>query len=152
MKEDGFTLVEILVSIVILMIIMIGFFQLFIHTNKTAVHNNEKIVAINLAKATIERMKVAPFSYIEEPEKKPDYIGKDRSNAIKYDFNKCSSIGKLNCEQLYKPEINDQTYIVEIEVNQDSDEMNMKLINAVVTVSLPDKNIRSSVEGYVTYE
>lgn len=150
--KDGFTLVEVLVSFTVLTIIVLTFFQLFIHMNKTAIRNNEKIVATHLANTTMERLKKDPFSYIEHPDTAPLYVGKSRNQAFKYTYEVCTAKNMANCDKLYHPEINDQTYVVEIDVNQNQDEIDMKLINAVITVRIPDKKIESKVEGYVTYD
>lgn len=61
-KESGFTLIEVVASIVIITIILLSFSQLFIQSNKTAAYNNEKLVAINMAEAELERLKMSPFS------------------------------------------------------------------------------------------
>ena len=62
-NENGFTLVELLASIIILSIIIIGIFQMFIFSSKTATSNQTKLVTTHLAKATIERIKVDAESY-----------------------------------------------------------------------------------------
>src|SRR5699024_7342090 len=62
-NENGFTLVEVLASIVIISVIMLGVVQLMSFTNKTAASNNSKLVTTHLAKATIERIKMQPETY-----------------------------------------------------------------------------------------
>jgi prepilin-type N-terminal cleavage/methylation domain-containing protein len=58
MRNDrGFTLVEILISIIILGIIMTGFFQFFIFSQKTTARNQDKLVAINVAQKALEQIK-----------------------------------------------------------------------------------------------
>ena len=57
-SRNGFTLVEVLAAIVIISIILIGVVNLLHFTNKTAYSNNAKLVSINLAKASIERIKL----------------------------------------------------------------------------------------------
>src|SRR5690625_3773894 len=63
--EHGFTLIEVLASIVIISVILLGVIQLIGLTNKTAVSNNTKLVTINLARTTMERIKLQPENYFE---------------------------------------------------------------------------------------
>lgn len=157
-NEKGVTLVEVLASIVIISIILLGVFSLLTFTNKTAVSNNAKLVSINLAKATIERMKVKPDDYFynfEELKAKTaefevvyDHEDCHRSHE---DFHTSESESECKCETLYLPVVNDQTYHVEITVSQTDEERDLKLLNVVVTVSLAERNIKSVVEGYVNY-
>lgn len=144
-NEKGVTLVEVLASIVIISIILLGVFSLLTFTNKTAVSNNAKLVSINLAKATIERMKVKPDDYFYNFE---ELKAKTAEFEVVYDHEDCRT---SECETLYLPVVNDQTYHVEITVSQTNEERNLKLLNVVVTVSLAERNIKSVVEGYVNY-
>lgn len=146
-NEKGVTLVEVLASIVIISIILLGVFSLLTFTNKTAVSNNAKLVSINLAKATIERMKVKPDDYFYNFEK---LIEKNAEFEVVYDHEDCRT-NENECETLYLPVVNDQTYHVEITVSQTDEERDLKLLNVVVTVSLAERNIKSVVEGYVNY-
>lgn len=143
-KEQGVTLVEVLASIVIISIILMGVFSLLTFTNKTAVSNNSKLVSINLAKATIERMKVASEEFLDMDEIKNKAVPFeeviDKDNCV-----------PANCADLYEHDVNDQTYHVEITVSQTSEEEQLNLLNVVVTVSLEERNIKSIVEGYVNY-
>lgn len=150
-NEQAFSLVEILASVVLISIVLIGVLNLFIFTNKTAVTNNDKLVAINLAKATIERMKIKPDDFFPLPneEPAPEYVGRDAENPIHYDGTHCLS---EECENLYAREINDVTYNVKVSISQDSIEQNLRLINAVVRVEHSDKKISSTVEGYISYD
>lgn len=144
-KEQGVTLIEVLASIVIISIILMGVFSLLIFTNKSAVSNNSKLVSINLAKATIERMKVAPEEFMDMDEIKVKPVPFEEV------FNKDNCKPKPNCENLYEHNVNNQTYDVEITVNQTPEEKDLKLVNIVVTISLEKRNINSIVEGYVNY-
>lgn len=144
-NEKGVTLVEVLASIVIISIILLGVFSLLTFTNKTAVSNNAKLVSINLAKATIERMKVKPDDYFYNFE---ELKAKTAEFEVVYDHEDCHTSA---CETLYLPVVNDQTYHVEITVSQTDEERDLKLLNVVVTVSLAERNIKSVVEGYVNY-
>lgn len=147
-NEKGVTLVEVLASIVIISIILLGVFSLLTFTNKTAVSNNAKLVSINLAKATIERMKVKPDDYFYNFE---ELKAKTAEFEVVYDHEDCHTSETSECETLYLPVVNDQTYHVEITVSQTDEERDLKLLNVVVTVSLAERNIKSVVEGYVNY-
>ena len=57
-NQKGFSLIEVIASIVIISIVLLSFFQLFVQSNKTAAANNEKLVVINLADAQLERLKL----------------------------------------------------------------------------------------------
>lgn len=139
-KQAGFTLVEVLASIVLISIILLGVVNLITFTNKTAYSNNSKLVAINLAKASMERIKIEPGSYFD--------LNKVKQEKITYTSGNCETI---NCEKLYKLEVNNQTYEVQVEISQNNEEKALRLINSVVTVKRFDKNIQSTVEGYVNY-
>ena len=142
-KKDGFTLVEVLAAIVIISIILIGVVNLLNFTNKTAYSNNAKLVSINLAKASMERIKIQPENY---------FRFEDVSNSKKT-FSSDNCVPN-NCAPLYQLQVNDQTYEVELTINQSNDEKELQLINSVVTVKLVDDNrtIESTVEGYVNHE
>ena len=56
-NQDGFTLLEILASVVILGILLTVFFQLFIFSQKTTTTNQEKLEEINIAETVLEKIK-----------------------------------------------------------------------------------------------
>lgn len=133
MNEKGISLMEVVVSLAILSIMILTFANLFLFTNKTAVSNDSKIVAIHLAKAELERLKV----YSDE--------SKDIISQLKADSN-----GVYTRERI----INNQKYKVNFKRTQSIDEKNMRLLNIVVEVSLLNSKpvISSKVEGYVNDE
>lgn len=57
-NEKGFTLVEVLASIVIILALLLSFSSIFISNNKYANLNTEKLVVVNLADAQLERIRV----------------------------------------------------------------------------------------------
>ncbi|KZN96865.1 hypothetical protein AZI98_04600 [Aeribacillus pallidus] len=148
-KMDGFTLVEILISLVILSIIILAFLNLFVFTNKTTVVNNDQLVAIHLAKSTMERIKMNPFSYIDEP----DHNRFDQQR--NYTADDCTNRSDSEqCRLLFSPLINNKTYEVQVTVSQTADEKKIRLLNVLVEVNLKNSKtpISSKVEGYVSYE
>jgi prepilin-type N-terminal cleavage/methylation domain-containing protein len=68
-KSDGFTLIEVLASIVILSLLLTSFFQFFIFSQKTTASNKEKLVAINVAQSAIEEIRDGKFSEITDKAK-----------------------------------------------------------------------------------
>lgn len=133
MNEKGISLMEVVVSLAILSIMILTFANLFLFTNKTAVSNDSKIVAIHLAKAELERLKVNSDE------------SKDIISQLKADSN-----GVYTRERI----INNQKYKVNFKRTQSIDEKNMRLLNIVVEVSLLNSKpvISSKVEGYVNDE
>lgn len=141
-NEKGFTIVELLASIIILSILIIGIFQMFVFSAKTATSNQTKLVTIHLAKATIERIKVDAGSYFPF-----DMVGETEI----FNEGNCHYFAEINCD-LFTMTVNDLNYEVEVEVSQDTNEELLDLINVVVTVTQLEKRLSSKVEGYVVDE
>lgn len=132
-QQRGFSLIEVVAALVIITIVLLSFSQLFIQSNKTAAYNNEKLVAINMAEAELERLKLMPFAEYLPPLGTTD----------PYKFETTSDIVK----KLYS---NGDNYLLSIKATQSPDEKIRNLINIVVTVRY--KNSKSTVEGYIRYE
>jgi len=148
-NNKGFTLVEVLVSVVLLSIIILTFSNLFIFSNKTAVSNNEKLVAVHLAKATLERIKLDPFSYIKDPR-----VGSTNYQTNPITFTKDACPTAVPCQNLFSITINDRTYNTSVTATQKSGEKTLKLVNLVVEVQLANSTpkVSTKIEGYVNYE
>lgn len=144
-EEKGFTLVEVLASIVIISVILLGVVNLFTFTNKTAISNNNKLVTTHLAKATIERIKIQPNTYFS--------FNNITSEEISYTKNNCKP---TNCTGLYQFNVNDELYNVTVTVSQTNrqsiKEEELGLVNIVVEVKHDEKKLKSTVEGYVIDE
>lgn len=136
----GFTLVEVLASVVIISVILLGVAQLFNFTNKTAVSNNIKLVTTHLAKASIERIKIQPEAYFTEEQ---------IAESAPITLNNCKG---ENCETLYQLIINDDVYHVTVYPSQDEKESDLRLINVLVEVEHEKRGLKSTVEGYVINE
>ena len=134
-NEKGFSLIEVIASILLLSIVLVSFFTFFIQTNKAAVTNNEKLVVINLADAVLERLKLDPTL------DKPEYAEK-----------LVSTLSTGNPFTFTLEKMNGKDYDASVKVTQSNDEKSIKLFNVVVTVTAQNGNTKSSVEGYVSYD
>lgn len=164
-NEKGFTLIEVLASLVIISLVLMSFMGIFANTNKLAVRNSEKLVVINLADAYLERVKVDPdgtinlvgekFKDSPPPHQKfpPDFIEcRDSENRV---------ISNKHCYTVTLDKLdlfNEKYYDVTIKFSQttESNEDNLSedvlsLINVEVTVTARESKLSSTVEGYVPY-
>jgi prepilin-type N-terminal cleavage/methylation domain-containing protein len=149
LSNKGFTLLEVLVSLVILSIIILTFANFFLLSNKTAVSNNDDLVAVNLAKATLEKIQINPFLYIKDPrDGNIDY----ENNPITFNIDNCP-VNNSSCQNLFSSTINNETYSISVTASQKSSDgdKNLNLINVVVEVKLDNSKpmISSKIEGYV---
>ncbi len=122
-NEKGFTLAEVIVSIVIVSIILLSFFQLFIQHTKIAGSNTEKLITVNISQAYLERLKL------------------ERANPSDPVYS-----------EPYEMILNDQSYTITVKTSQNENEKEMKLLNVVVTTTSSDEKTKGVVEGYVKYD
>ena len=160
--DKGFTLIEVLAALVILTIIIMSIFSLLTFTNKAATANNDQIVAVNLAKMTIERMRLQP----EDFNIRADTLPEDTSNGfdtIIFDASICQN--EAVCLALYEANLNNNLYDIRVEMSQSNEkqelasqtnennkeysEAELYLINVKVHVKLRDSEISSIAEGYI---
>ena len=127
-REEGFSLIEVVASLVLVSIVLISFVQIFIQSNKTAVDNTEKIVVINLADAQLERLKI-DSSILEGV--------------------KNLTAGNKMTFTLEPIKLNNKFYSTNVTASLTDDEAKRKLVNIVVTVSAPNNKTKSSIEGYI---
>lgn len=132
-NNHGFTLVEILASIVILALLATVFFQMFIFSQKTTTGNQEKLVAINIAQGVLERLKNGAYPEITNP-------------GIYSEDNCISSDEK--CINKYKINVNNLNYSIKIEVSEEL-ESGIDLHSAEVKVYDDNGKIESKVKGFV---
>lgn len=129
-QERGFSLIEVVASIVIITIILLSFSQLFIQSNKTAHYNNEKLILINLVDGQLERIQALSFSNIDALR---DYISSVNDTPL-----------QLNNKD-YTIKIEETNYKVDGTEKQSNSDYN--LIHLSVKVSI--NNSKSVAEGYV---
>lgn len=137
-NKQGFTLVEVIVSITILSIIILTFSSIFLFTNNTANRNNEKLVAVHLAKATLESVKGNPSYYFVLTE-----TGITPGEGFQFENN------SIKITQV----INNQNYEVKIKPSRDNGQKELGLVHVLVETKLLGSKtpITSKVEGYVNY-
>lgn len=137
-NKQGFTLVEVIVSITILSIIILTFSSIFLFTNNTANRNNEKLVAVHLAKATLESVKGNPSYYFVLTE-----TGITPGEGFQFEND------SIKITQI----INNQNYEVKIKPSRDNGQKELSLVHVLVETKLLGSKtpITSKVEGYVNY-
>lgn len=132
--ERGFTLVEVLASLVIISIVLMSFMAIFANTNALAVSNSEKLVVINLADAYLERVKVTPSEFVSYSEQVDDCSSTEKSWEEKEPF-------------IYT--LNKKDYEIVVNASQDLYECKLSLINVLVEVTAVKSSLSSKVEGYI---
>ncbi|WP_312124613.1 type IV pilus modification PilV family protein [Lysinibacillus boronitolerans] len=147
-SEKGFSLIEVVASIVLISIILLMFAQIFVSTNHTAAVNTEKLVTINLADAVLAKLKSEPLPKLSTTDlndyfKDPTELDKKKKKPpIEMELNK--EIYTIT----YTPsQQNNRNY-----VNSQFTEKDLNLIKVVVTVTSPNGKTKSSSEGYVSIE
>lgn len=146
-NNNGFTLVEILVSITLLMMVGVTFFQFFIFSQKATTYNKEKLVAINLSQSVLEQIKNSRDAY---PEITEEDVHNSASYPKRYDLETVCPSGNAKCIEKYEKTINHVTYQIIIEVGKELDESNGLPIHPVeVKVYYPQGNEPSSVKGLI---
>lgn len=148
-SERGFTLLEVVASLVIISIVLLSFFPFFHNAKQISNSNMERLVIINLAEATLNRLKADPYSdYIERPSENPSYLHSHGGNKL-YTLATCSTD---ECRGNYRMSLNNKEYFFEIKATQNSSESNSKLINIIVSAKNDKGNLQYAVEGYISYE
>lgn len=138
-EETGFSLIEVVASVVIISIALLSCIQLIIHTNKTADLNNDKLVAINLADGILEKLKATTITQDTSITNVNDYFHSEPTTMS----------------------INGRDYTISYSASQSTTqpsssaaytEEQLNLIKVVVTVTSPNGKTKGSSEGYVSIE
>ncbi|WP_409368576.1 prepilin-type N-terminal cleavage/methylation domain-containing protein [Lysinibacillus sp. 38-6] len=139
-SQRGFTLIEVVASLVLISIILLSFAQIFISTNKTAALNNEKLVTVNLADAVLAKVK-------------SESLPKLSSNNLNDYFKNMDTTIKVN-DKSYKITYSPSQYSDKNKkyTNSNFTEQELNLIKVVVTITSPNEKTKGSSEGYVSIE
>ena len=144
-NPKGFTLIEVVASLIIISIVLLSFSQIFIQTNRAAATNTEKLVTINLADAMLARVRAKTYT---------------KSNDVQsYFVDQTQSNNKLKNPPL-EIDLNGKTYTVSYKASQNTataknaqfTEKDLNLVKVVVTVTSPNGKTTGSSEGYVSIE
>lgn len=160
-RENGFTLVEVVASLVIIGIVLLSVGQLMIQSNKAASTNNEKLVAIDLADTILQRLKAESYlvkdaksSATEVVIKLPDNLMTDLKTYTTASSTQ-HTIVKFNEQQYYEvrafgsqcPDSASSLNIVNVRV--EAQRVDVKIINDT-TIQPPEYLPgKSEIEGYV---
>ncbi|QCR32032.1 prepilin-type N-terminal cleavage/methylation domain-containing protein [Lysinibacillus sp. SGAir0095] len=144
-NPKGFTLIEVVASIIIITIILLSISQLFIQTNRTAVTNTEKLVTINLADAMLERVRAKTYT---------------KATDIQRYFVDTTQTNKKLKNPPLEIDLNGRTNTVSYKSSQSTTksknatytEKDLNLIKVVVTVTSPNGTTKGSSEGYVSID
>lgn len=134
-NEKGFNLIEVIASLVIIAIVLISFSHFFISNNKAAANNNDRLIAINLVEAELERLKLQPFA---------------DSTLISKPTSKISSTEKTITRDFVQEGSSKSQYKVVFKFSQTDSEFKKNLIN--VQVSVTYKESTANTEGYLVYD
>jgi len=139
-NHHGFSLVEVVASIVLLGIILLSFGQLIIQSNSTALANNDKLVVIHLVDATLERLKIENHIVKEAYEKTEPQSG---TSPCWKDINLTNySLSQIN--------VNETNYIVTACITEESASvLNLGLVNVLVEIEDEHGKRKSDIEGFV---
>lgn len=137
LSEKGFSLIEVLISLTILSVSVIGISQFFHQANQISAGNNTKLVATNLARMTLERAQIN-----HDP-----YEIKLISGMSEKTLNKATCT-TTSCQGLYEMEINNKPYKISIKIKQLPADKEIGLYSAKVLVNYGKPN-PTSVEGYL---
>lgn len=110
-RSKGFTLIEVLASIVILSTVTAGAFLFFTNAMKYTTYNQGKTVAVNVARGVLAYMERLDFTTLQQ------YVQSEMNNTDKpyaeIDASKCRSPLFENeqvCEAILRPTINNVVY------------------------------------------
>lgn len=126
--SKGFSLIEVLLSLVILSIVFMIISNFFLQSALVSERNNEHYMAISLARSTIEKVKNGGYPEISGP---GDYI-----------YENCNESIDLNCT----PVINEYTFSTRIvvEAKQGDD------VLYPFTVYIVGNKMSTSLKGYIS--
>jgi prepilin-type N-terminal cleavage/methylation domain-containing protein len=137
-NNHGFTLVEVLATIVILGIIILSFFQFFIFSQKTTTNNQDKLVAINVAQKVLEQIKEEAGEPDSTAQKSQYWLVTHPADYIYV---------KTYGGESHQETVNGKTYSVAIVVTQEKPDSNLYMVT--VSINGVDDRSESTVKGLV---
>ena len=83
-SEEGFSLIEVMVSIVLLSLVLLPIISYFITSIQAVDHTEQRTIALNLAQAKIEELKIKDFNNIVDEIEGYGAIGSSSSAQEKF--------------------------------------------------------------------
>ncbi len=130
-----------LTAIIILTIVLTSVVNLLNYNNRVSATNTEQLVAINLAKSSIEQLKVQ--------EKEVINMIPNKNNLTEWELNKKTCTNPRICHNLFEVVINDTDYVIKVFLSQIPEEKKLNLIDIRVEVTVEDRLAFAEVEGYL---
>lgn len=144
MKENhGFTLVEILVSILLLVLLGFAFFHFFVFSQKATTGSKEKLAAVHLAQSVLEQVKTNDYPEITE-----NMDAEERHLPKRFHVDNACANDDQNCINRYKKTLNNRTYQIEIEVDHPKN-TESNLLEVEVNVLSQAGKMETSVKGLI---
>ena len=155
-NDKGMTLLEVLLSITILSIIMLGMLSFFTQAYSYTKNNEDKTIAVNVAKNILVYIEKQSFSKINETysiENLADNTFKLVTNDNCTDLHTSGeNVFDDSCTNMFNATFNNVTYDIKVEFSKHSNvTFRDYLIPVKVTVSW-DSNNTTTIEGFVTNE
>ncbi|HBI27598.1 MAG TPA: hypothetical protein DDY25_07725, partial [Peptococcaceae bacterium] len=60
-KQDGFTLVELIVALTLLLVVALAFVPMFVYVSEGSQNNRARLIALKLASSKIEEIRALPY-------------------------------------------------------------------------------------------
>lgn len=142
-KNDGFTLIEVLVSIVILGMLLTSFFQFFVFSQKTTITNKEKLVAVNIAQNVLEQIKDGTYPEITDKTQIAGVTYPKTYNAA-LTCTQSDAVQKNACQQKYNKTEDQKKYSIQVDVGPVREN---KLHTIIVNINYENGKKISFVKG-----
>lgn len=148
-KENGFSLIEVLVSVVILSIVSIALISIFSQSLRSSHSSMDETTAANLtsyAASYLQRetlVKTSPLSF--------NYL-KTQVGKSTFDICPASDTNVAICNQVFAPVVNGTQYRINLQVNSTTSN-DPRLLNTTLTIKKDQSNdILFSLKGVLSNE
>ncbi|WP_162356538.1 type IV pilus modification PilV family protein [Metabacillus mangrovi] len=161
-KQQGFTLIEVLISITVFSILTLGMLQFFNQALDFTNKNEDKTLGIYVARNMMNFMKQQNFQNINDRYIKTSSDGtvidkdacSDKMPSGEFVLNQSINEGLSNCPVFFTPTVNNRSFAVTVTLSPykktDAKDLSDSLIPMTVNVQWEENE--TSLEGYITSE